>query len=145
MYVLARAIWHEYLIKEFAGGSQKSLGVRSDATELIFKKFKERKAQISERLTKLISASHEQLRLNKAMRVGRVPSIVVKTLNALQKRVYKTTSSLLALTRCTPMKVRVVFILCQTCWLLRILIFCLIAVSESHLQRRYSVVQDETA
>jgi hypothetical protein len=75
----------EYLIKESAGGSQKSLGVRSDATELIFKKFKERKAQISERLTKLISASHEQQRLNKAMRVGRVPSIVVKTLNAIAK------------------------------------------------------------
>lgn len=75
----------EYLIKEAAGGSQKSLGVRSDATEQIFKKFKERKTQVSERLSKLISASNDQQRLNKALRVGRVPSVVVKTLNAIAR------------------------------------------------------------
>lgn len=74
-----------YLIKESAVGSQKSLGAKSDATELIFKKFKEKKTQISERLSKLSAASNEQQRLNKAMRVGRVPSIVVKTLNAIAK------------------------------------------------------------
>jgi hypothetical protein len=74
-----------YLIKESAVGSQKSLGAKSDATELIFKKFKERKAQVSARLSNLTAASNEQQRLNKAMRVGRVPSIVVKTLNAIAK------------------------------------------------------------
>jgi hypothetical protein len=75
----------EYLIKESVVGSQKSLGVRSDATQQIFEKFKERKAQVSDRLAKLISASNDQQRLNKAMRVGRVPSVVVKTLAAIAR------------------------------------------------------------
>lgn len=74
----------EYLIRESPGGGQKSLGVRRPETELIFQRFKARKAQAQGRLASLSDAAHNQQRLNKALRVGRVPGIVIKTLNALQ-------------------------------------------------------------
>jgi hypothetical protein len=72
-----------YLIRESAGGAQKSLGSKSADTEAIFDKFKLRKDQASSRLAALAESAHNQQRLNKALRVGRVPGIVVKTLNAL--------------------------------------------------------------
>jgi len=73
-----------YLIRESAGGAQKSLGPRDAQTELIFQKFQAKKASLTERLKSLTQAAQTQQRLNKALRVGRVPAIVVKTLNALQ-------------------------------------------------------------
>ena len=73
-----------YLIRESSGGAQKSLGPRDTQTELIFQKFQAKKASLTERLKSLAQAAQTQQRLNKALRVGRVPSIVVKTLNALQ-------------------------------------------------------------
>ena len=74
----------EYLIRESAGGAQKSLGPRSTETQAIHDRFKHRKSEASSRLTALTTAAHNQQRLNKALRVGRVPGIVVKTLNALE-------------------------------------------------------------
>lgn len=73
-----------YLIRESAGGAQKSLGVQSDETQAIFDRFKHRKSAATSRLAALTTAAHQQQRLNKALRVGRVPGIVVKTLNALE-------------------------------------------------------------
>lgn len=73
-----------YLIRESAGGAQKSLGPRDAQTELIFQKFQAKKASLTERLKSLTQAAQTQQRLNKALRVGRVPAIVVKALNALQ-------------------------------------------------------------
>lgn len=73
-----------YLIRESSGGAQKSLGPKDAQTELIFEKFQAKKASLSQRLKSLTQAAQTQQRLNKALRVGRVPSIVVKTLNALQ-------------------------------------------------------------
>jgi hypothetical protein len=74
----------EYLIRESAGGAQKSLGPRSADTEEMHERFKQRKAAASSRLAALTTAAHSQERMNKALRVGRVPGIVIKTLNALE-------------------------------------------------------------
>ena len=74
----------DYLIRESAGGAQKSLGPRSTETQSIHDRFKLRKDEASSRLAALTNSAHNQQRLNKALRVGRVPGIVVKTLNALE-------------------------------------------------------------
>lgn len=73
-----------YLIRESSGGSQKSLGPKSDQTHIIFEKFQLKKDELSQRLKSLTLAAQSQQRMNKALRVGRVPSIVIKTLNALR-------------------------------------------------------------
>ena len=74
----------EYLIRESSGGGQKSLGPRTEETEAIHAKFTARKEAATSRLTTLQAAAIDQQRLNKALRVGRVPNIVVKVLNALE-------------------------------------------------------------
>ncbi len=74
----------EYLIRESSGGAQKSLGPRSAETQAMHERFKRRKTDASNRLAALTVAAHNQQRLNKALRVGRVPGIVIKTLNALE-------------------------------------------------------------
>ena len=74
----------DYLIRESAGGAQKSLGPRSPETQDIYDRFQHRKGETSNRLAALTTSAHHQQRLNKALRVGRVPNIVVKTLNALE-------------------------------------------------------------
>ena len=73
-----------YLIRESSGGAQKSLGPKSAETELIFEKFQVKKESLLQRVKSLTVATQNQQRMNKALRVGRVPSIVVKTLNALR-------------------------------------------------------------
>lgn len=73
-----------YLIRESSGGAQKSLGPQSPQTQLIFDKFQAKKSALSLRLKSLTAAAQSQQRMNKALRVGRVPTIVVKTLNALR-------------------------------------------------------------
>ena len=74
----------QFLVRESSGGAQKSLGLLTPETQAIFERFKARKAAAASRLTALTSAASDQQRLNKALRVGRVPNIVVKTLNALE-------------------------------------------------------------
>ena len=74
----------DYLVRESAGGAQKSLGPRSAETQSIHDRFKFRKQEASSRLAALTLSAHYQQRLNKALRVGRVPGIVVKALNALE-------------------------------------------------------------
>jgi hypothetical protein len=75
---------NEYLIRESSRGAQKSLGPRSADNQAIFERFKARKAAAASRLTTLSAAATDQQRMNKALRVGRVPAIVIKTLNALE-------------------------------------------------------------
>lgn len=73
-----------YLIRESSGGSQKSLGLKDAHTEHIFQTFQSKKEAVTQRLKSLTQTAQAQQRMNKALRVGRVPSIVVKTLNALR-------------------------------------------------------------
>lgn len=75
----------DYLIRESVAGAQTSLGVRSPETELIFEKFQTKKNSLKQRLMSISAAAEIQQRMNKALRVGRVPTIVVKTLNALRE------------------------------------------------------------
>lgn len=72
-----------YLIRESSGGGQKSLGPKNVETETIFQKFQAKKEALTQRLKSLSAAVQSQQRMNKALRVGRVPNIVIKTLNAL--------------------------------------------------------------
>lgn len=74
----------EYLIRESSSGAQKSLGPRSAETQAMHERFKRRRSDAASRLAALTVAAHNQQRLNKALRVGRVPGIVIKTLNALE-------------------------------------------------------------
>lgn len=73
-----------YLIRESSGGGQKSLGSSTPDTQAIFERFKARKTAANSRLAALSAAAQDQQRMNKALRVGRVPGIVIKTLNALE-------------------------------------------------------------
>lgn len=72
-----------YLIRTSAAGAQKSLGPESARTQEILDKFAVRKVFLEDRVRTLQDALHQQQRLNRAHRVGRVPGIVVGTLNAL--------------------------------------------------------------
>jgi len=81
-------LWRELrgkptLIRTSASGAQKSLGPRSDATQAMFDSFMARKASTHERLQSLKAQLVTQQRLNKALRVGRVPNVVVDVINAL--------------------------------------------------------------
>lgn len=73
----------EYLIRQSSQGAQKSLGPRSLETETMYAKFTTRKDSVETRLRAMKSAAADQQRMNKALRVGRTPVIVVNTLNAL--------------------------------------------------------------
>jgi hypothetical protein len=72
-----------YLVRTAASGGQKSLGPDSPENRGIYDRFMQRKSLAQERLRSLRQATGEQVRLNRALRVGRVPAIVVDTLNAL--------------------------------------------------------------
>ncbi|MDA7417748.1 GSU2403 family nucleotidyltransferase fold protein [Xenophilus arseniciresistens] len=81
-------IWREisggrYLIRTSPKGAHKSLGPDSAETRKIFEQFTARKGEVAQRLSIIEKAAEEQRRLNRALRVGRVPSIVVRVLNAL--------------------------------------------------------------
>lgn len=76
---------HKYLIRTSTKGAHKSLGPESEETRRIFGTFTARKAEIAERLDSITRAADEQRRLNRALRVGRVPAVVVGVLNALEK------------------------------------------------------------
>lgn len=76
---------NRYLIRVSATGGQTSLGPHSPEKELIFERFMARKESAQARQTQLRSTVQQHLRLNRALRVGRVPNLVVDTLNALAK------------------------------------------------------------
>jgi hypothetical protein len=75
----------EYLIRTSPKNSQKSLGPRSEATISIYEKFTARKDQAEERLSDLSRELERHQRMNRALRVGRVPRLVVDILNKLSK------------------------------------------------------------
>lgn len=71
------------LIRTSASGGQKSLGPHSEETQALYEKFMARKAHLEERVKSLKEQLIIQQRLNRALRVGRVPGIVVDIINAL--------------------------------------------------------------
>jgi hypothetical protein len=83
-------IWREidgrrYLIRTSTAGAQKSLGPESFETQTIAARFFDRKEMAAERLKQLTEQVVVMQRMNRALRVGRVPNVVVETLNALEK------------------------------------------------------------
>lgn len=74
---------YEYLVKTGRDNRQMRMGPRSPETEDTYKAFMERKSEVESRLKSLRQALTEAERLNKALKAGRVPSIVVSILNSL--------------------------------------------------------------
>lgn len=74
-----------YLIRTSAAGAQTSLGPRSEENLAIHRRFIERKQAAEERVKNLRSSLQQQQRLNRALRVGRAPPIVIETLEAIAK------------------------------------------------------------
>ena len=74
-----------YLIRVAATGGQTSLGPASPENEQIYERFMARKTAVQSRQSQLQEVLQQHIRLNRALRVGRVPNVVVDTLNALAR------------------------------------------------------------
>ncbi len=75
---------YEYLVKTKPDNRQERVGPRSGKTERIYQDFTSRKAIVEARLASLRQALKEAERLNKALKAGRVPSMVVSLLQTIE-------------------------------------------------------------
>lgn len=73
----------DYLIRTSTTGGQKSLGRRTAETEAIYQNFTDKKQSIEDRVGSLKSAIGKHERMNRALRVGRMPKIAVAILRRL--------------------------------------------------------------
>ena len=73
----------DYLVRTSTTGAQKGLGVRSAETEAMHAQFTARKQAVTQRLSDLKATLSRHERMNRALRVGRVPNIAVDVLVAL--------------------------------------------------------------
>ena len=73
----------KYLVRTTPAGAKTSLGARTAETEAIYSRFMQRKRESAERVSGLQIALVQQQRLNRALRVGRVDSLVVALLARL--------------------------------------------------------------
>lgn len=71
-----------YLISLLAHSRQRSLGPASPKNELKYERFTKRKIEAEARLKSLREKAEEYKRMNKALRVGRTPDILIEVLNA---------------------------------------------------------------
>ena len=74
-----------YLISLSAHSRQRSHGPASPENELKFEKFTSRKIEVEARLKSLRGKADEYRRMNKALRVGRTPDILIDVLNAMMR------------------------------------------------------------
>jgi hypothetical protein len=70
----------EYLVRGNSAGGSRSLGVRSEKTEEIFDRFQEGKELAKAKYQGLKSRIETQTRLNRAVRLGRLPTIISEIL-----------------------------------------------------------------
>jgi hypothetical protein len=75
---------YEYLVKTSPDNRQSRLGPRDEKTEDTLRAFTEGKQKMEARQKSLRERLRESERLNKALRVGRVPNLVVDVLNELE-------------------------------------------------------------
>lgn len=75
----------DYLVRTSARNAQKSLGARSAATEAIHAGFFARKNEAQARVRDLTEALARHQRMNRALFVGRVPTIVIDILDMLER------------------------------------------------------------
>jgi hypothetical protein len=76
---------YEYLVRTGQGKRQQRIGPRSPITERTFEVFSARKRQLESRLKSLNTALEDAERLNKALKVGRVPATVVTLLQTIEE------------------------------------------------------------
>jgi len=77
---------YSYLVKTHPRSRrQERLGPRSSQTELVFDRYTAQKTALDARLSSLTQALVEAQRLNKALKVGRVPNLVVDILQRFQE------------------------------------------------------------
>lgn len=76
---------YEYLVKTLPDNRQHRLGPRSDDTERIYGDFVKNKTELEARLNSLKLALREAERMNKALKAGRVPSMVIGVLQAIEQ------------------------------------------------------------
>lgn len=74
-----------YLISLSAHSRQRSLGLASQENELKYQKFTQRKTEVEARLKSLRAKADEVKRMNKALRIGRTPDILIAVLNAMMR------------------------------------------------------------
>ncbi len=74
-----------YLISLSAHSRQRSHGPASPENELKYEKFTQRKTEVEARLKLLRAKADEVKRMNKALRVGRTPDILIDVLNAMMR------------------------------------------------------------
>ena len=77
---------YEYLIRTTPDNRGVPIGPRSPETEKVYEKFKREKEAAEDRARKLRVSFTEAERLNKAVRAGRAPNLVVDILRALEDR-----------------------------------------------------------
>ncbi|MFP5446465.1 MAG: GSU2403 family nucleotidyltransferase fold protein, partial [Betaproteobacteria bacterium] len=75
---------YEYLVKTQRDNSQERIGPRNEQTEWVYKEFTSRKTAVEDRLKTLRAALTDAQRLNKALKVGRTPAMVIDILQALE-------------------------------------------------------------
>ncbi len=75
----------EYLVRTSTRGAQTGLGPRSQETEAIYQKFTTGKARAEELRSGLKQAVEKHRRLNRALRIGRVPNIIIDILAGLNE------------------------------------------------------------
>lgn len=73
----------DYLVHTSASGGQKGMGVRTPETEQVYERFQARKQRATERLREARANVARHERLNRALRVGRMPNIAVDLLATL--------------------------------------------------------------
>lgn len=74
---------YEYLVKTQPDNRQTRIGARSAETEATYAAFTERKAQCQARLQSLRMALRDAERMNKALKVGRAPALLITLLHTL--------------------------------------------------------------
>lgn len=74
---------YEYLVKTSIDNRQQRVGKRSAETELAYREFTAKKTDIEERLRSLRDAIKEAERLNKALKVGRAPAVLIDILQSI--------------------------------------------------------------
>ena len=75
---------YQYLVKTTPDNRQHRIGPRSPETERIFEEFSARKSAVEARLKSLKAALTDAERMNKALKAGRVPSMVVSVLQSIE-------------------------------------------------------------
>lgn len=75
----------DYLFREYSDRQSKGLGVRSPDTQTILAEFRKNKAAAEQSLKQLTAVIATHTRMNRALRVGRVPGVVIGLLEEVRR------------------------------------------------------------